>query len=152
MINKKFVALATCGPFGYFPAPGTVGTIITLPFVYLLSKAGMSGSLYLVFLAIISVFSLYVIEHALAFFKKRDPSEIILDEVVGTFFVFYGISITSWSLLLGFILFRFFDVIKPFGIKKCELLYGSLGVVVDDIFAGVIASVVMRFIFYYWLV
>ena len=145
-----FVYLSTLGPVGYLPAPGTMATLVTLPLIYFLSFLDLSPVLWLIFSCCAVIFSLKIIGRALEQFKLRDPSEIVLDEVVGCLVVFYAVPITFVSLGIGFILFRFFDILKPLGIGKCELLYGSLGVVMDDVLAGVFANIVLRVFFYYF--
>ena len=75
--------------------------------------------------------------------QKKDPSCIILDEMVAMPFCFIGLQEKAmalfpvwWYMLAGFVLFRIFDIFKPFGIKKLQELPGGLGVVIDDVVAA----------------
>lgn len=148
--KNLFVYLATLGPVGYLPASGTVATLVALPLIYLFSFLDPSPVLWLIVVFCATIFAMKIIGQALEQFKVRDPSEIVLDEVVGCLVLFYAVPITFTSLGLGFILFRFFDILKPLGIRKCELLYGSLGVVMDDILAGIFANIVLRILLHYF--
>jgi len=144
--NNGFVRLATLGPIGYLPAPGTMGTLVVLPFVYSLVLLNISVQWYLLIVAVVTFLSVSIIGRALEYFKRRDPAQIVLDEVVGCLVTFAGIPASPVAFVVGFVAFRFFDVLKPLGIKKCEMLYGPLGVVLDDILAGIAANLVVRFV------
>jgi len=141
-----FVKIATLGPIGYLPIPGTVATIVSLFLVYGFSLIPISDNVY----AIITLFTLFlslkIIGRALEYFRKKDPSEIVLDEVVGCLITFCCIPISVTTLAIGFCLFRFFDVLKPLGIRHSQHLYGSLGVVVDDVLAGICANIALQFV------
>ena len=134
--------IATLGPIGYLPAPGTMGTLATLPLVYGLSM--LSLKVQLLAIAFVVMISFFVIQQALTFFKVADPSHIVLDEVIGCLITFVGVACTVQSLFAGFMLFRFFDIAKPFGIKKVEKLPGAWGVLLDDCVAGLCANVVLQ--------
>jgi phosphatidylglycerophosphatase A len=89
--------------------------------------------------------SVYVINRALEHFKGyHDPSQIVLDEVIGCLVTFYAVPLNWYSLLAGFLLFRFFDITKWFGIAHAEHLVGAWGVLMDDVLAGVLANVVLQ--------
>ncbi len=135
-MNRIFKFLATLGPVGYAPASGTVATLVAAPLVWAMED--LSPADYLLVSGILLVASFWIIQQALNAFeaKNHDPSEIVLDEVVGFVFLFNIIPITALSIVLAFVLFRFFDIVKPLGIKRCENLVGSIGVVADDLLAG----------------
>ncbi len=139
-MNRLFRFLATLGPVGYVPASGTVATLVAVPLVWAMED--LSAADYLLVSGILLFASFWIIQRALNAFevKNHDPSEIVLDEVVGFVFLFNFIPITPLSIVLAFLLFRFFDIVKPLGIKRCENLVGSIGVVVDDLLAGFYAG------------
>ena len=145
-----FVRLATFGPIGYLPACGTVATAFSLLFILFFSFLQVPNFLYSLLFFFLLIFGFFVIEKALDFFKKQDPVEIVLDELVGCFIVFWAVPITFFSVVVGFLLFRFFDIVKPFGLKKTELLHGAFGVMMDDILAGLLVNVLLRLILFYW--
>ncbi len=144
-----FVRLATLGPVGYLPAPGTMATLVTIPLVLLLYYLRLSFEFHAFFVIFILFVGSKIIGKALEHFKLRDPSEIVFDELIGCFITFCCVPVSWISLFIGFFAFRFFDIFKPFGIKKCEHLYGSLGVVADDVIAGILANLVVRVFLYY---
>lgn len=148
-IDSFFTMLATVGPIGYLPAPGTWGALVALPLVYALFLLNLSYSSALQCVVLVTVASLYVIKKALEHMNRADdPSEIILDEVVGCLITFLGIPLHAPLLMLGFLLFRFFDITKC-GIRSCELLFGAWGVLCDDVVAGIISNIILHAIVYY---
>jgi len=145
-----FMRFATLGPIGHLPASATVASFFGLLLVLLFSFLQISDFLY-GFICLATFFAGFsIIGRVLPFFKKRDPAEIVFDELIGCLFVFWCVPISFFSIAVGFLLFRFFDVVKPFGLKKTELLYGSLGVIMDDVLAGILANVLLRLILVYW--
>ncbi len=141
-MSKILKSIATLGPIGYLPAPGTMGTIAALPLAYGISC--MPVSWQLVVIMILFGVSYFVIGGALQYFKNFDPSQIILDEVLGTLVTFCGISYNPCIGLLGFVLFRLLDIFKPFGIHHLEKIPGSFGILIDDVAAGLLAHLILR--------
>lgn len=141
--------LATAGYVGYLPwMPGTFGSLAGV-FVYCVAPRGALayGALALAvgWLAILCT-GRYA-ETA----KGHDPPEIVLDEIAGMLTSYAGISAGWGSAILGFILFRFFDIVKPPPIRWLEGLRKGWGIVSDDIMAGIYANVVLRIIaFFFW--
>lgn len=144
-MSKFFKFLATLGPVGYAPAPGTLATLVTAPLIWAMDD--LAADDYLLVSGLALVLSFWIINRALSVCeaKNHDPAEIVLDEVVGFICLFNFIPITILSLVLAFILFRFFDIIKPFGIKKCENLVGAVGIMADDLLAGLYAGGILAF-------
>lgn len=142
MKNRLFLHISTLGPLGYAPASGTVATIFCLPLVYLLSQLGAIA--YAASTVAILLASLLVISAVLNNFKSKDPSEIVLDELVGILITFLFVKVSVVTLLVGLILFRFFDILKPVGITRLEQLSGSYGIVLDDALAGVYSCVLLH--------
>ena len=75
---------------------------------------------------------------------QSDPSEIVIDEILGQVVCLLWVPVSFFSLLAGFIMFRFFDIAKPFPIRRSEKLPGGVGVVLDDIIAGLYAGVGLK--------
>lgn len=134
---------ATLGPVGYLPAPGTMGTLVALPLAGAISVLSLNHQGILI--SMICILSLYTIAKVLPFFSVADPSEIILDELVGCLITFYGITYTLPSWIFGFILFRLFDIFKPAGIQYIEKLPGAYGILLDDCCAGLFANLILRY-------
>lgn len=154
-VGGTFTALATIGPLGTrLPAPGTWGSAAGL----LLYSAGLvpfnNPQRWTVFLGVmLALILLAIISSAIAekFLQKKDPGCVIIDEVVAMPLVFIGLENTMrhaqqpWVwLLLGFGLFRFFDILKPLGIKQLQKLPGGLGIVADDLAAAAAAGLVLH--------
>jgi phosphatidylglycerophosphatase A len=141
-LEKFCLTCSTLGPIGYLPASGTVATVIALFVLWGASFLGLT-SFYLFHSIVIFVgLSVVIIHGALKNFSHHDPSEIVLDEVVGFFFA-ASIFPLKLSWLIGVaVVFRFFDILKPLGIKNFEKLGGPAGIVIDDLLAG----------FYTWIV
>lgn len=149
MSLKRFcMYIATLGPVGYLIAPGTVSTLLTLPLVYWTHM--VLKDLWLYAGLVIGLFAIGVLIISKALYKSsrhQDPSEIVFDEFVACFLVFWGISMTTQSMVVGFLLFRALDIIKIGWIKKTEELVGAWGVMSDDIIAAGITNIVLRFLF-----
>lgn len=137
--------VATQGAVGYGQAPGTIATAMMIPLVYFLGTLHMSPEQYGAIAALFVLFGWYVASRALLFFAQPDPSEIVIDEMVAFIALFCFIPITIKTIILGFILFRLFDIFKPLGISYCERLPGAAGVMADDLAAAVMTNVCLWF-------
>jgi len=147
-LSKVYAYIATLGPIGYLVAPGTVASLVTLPLVFWLQRFTPSPLAYgLVLLAGFCI-AIIIINRALQHFKRfDDPAEIVLDEVIGCLLTFWGIAFSTQHVIVGFILFRFFDIFKIGGIKYAERLVDAWGIMLDDVFAAIIANIILRLIF-----
>lgn len=142
---KKFLVkfFATGLGVGYLPlAPGTWGSLVGVV-VYLLGVgAGFSHSVVLPALA--AVFAVVVAHQAEKIFAEKDCQKIVIDEVMGQWATYLFAPFSVRNLVIGFVLFRIFDVIKPFPARWFqEKMPGGLGVVGDDVIAGIQAGIVL---------
>jgi phosphatidylglycerophosphatase A len=142
---RRFIILfATWWGTGYSPiASGTVGTLAAIPLYLLLVR--LSIPYYLLLLISLTLFSCWVSGQAETIFKEKDSGKIVIDEVVGYLITMTGVSLSWGSVILGFFLFRFFDIVKvpPANIIDRRLKNGW-GVVLDDVVAGVYACVMLH--------
>jgi len=149
-ITNYFYPLATLGPIGFFPIPGTMATIVSLPIMYCfytyIQNIFIQGACLIVFCFL----SWYCIHQIIHRFEQSDPKEIVLDEVIGTLITFFLVPITSFSLIAGFILFRFFDISKLCGVSYCEAFDGASGILCDDIVAALLANIVLHIILFFY--
>jgi phosphatidylglycerophosphatase A len=124
-------------------APGTFGSAAGL-LVY--AAVRWSGSPVLEVAVILLLFAIGVWSANVAekHFGGVDPAPIILDEVLGMLITLALIPVTISGAIVGFLLFRLFDVVKPWPANRLEALHGGLGVMADDAMAAVYANVVMR--------
>ena len=150
-MTRLAVFIATVGYCGYFPfAPGTVGSAAGLLFYALVWWV---GSPVLEVGMILGLFAVGVWAGTTAerYFGGVDPGPIVMDEVVGMLITLAFIPNLGWSgILTGFVLFRIFDVIKPYPAGRFEQMHGGLGVMADDAMAAVYANISLRLLL--WLV
>ena len=143
------IGVATAGGVGFAPkAPGTAGSLVGV-FVYLAIEGLNAGAYYphaIIFFFIVGIWASSRVEHLYG----HDSQRIVIDEVVGQMITFalaadrYQLSVPY--IALGFGLFRLFDIVKPFPIRRLEKLKGGLGVIADDAGAGLYALAVLTLI------
>lgn len=140
------IIIATGFGTGFSPfAPGTVGaalaTIIWLIIAFLAPSYLLLTTIFLIILfTILGIWSSNVLESQWG----KDSSKIVVDEMVGVWIALLAVDIDNlYYALLAFILFRLFDIYKPLGIRKMENLNGGLGVMMDDIVAGVYSFIIL---------
>jgi len=139
--------IATLGPIGYLTASGTVATLLALPCMYWL-RINLDRFQYGVLLMLFFIMTIVIISCALSRFKRMDdPSEIVLDEVLGCFITFFDVPLSTASIIMGFMLFRFFDILKIGGVRYAERLVGAWGIVLDDVVAAVLSCLILRLLF-----
>jgi len=144
-VTRLAVFIATVGYCGYFPfAPGTVGSAAGLLF-YALVWWIASPVFETIFIVGLFAAGVWAGTTAERYFGGVDPGPIVMDEVVGMLITLAFIPALGWSgLLAGFLLFRVFDVLKPFPAGRFERLHGGLGVMADDAMAAVYANLSLR--------
>jgi phosphatidylglycerophosphatase A len=133
-------------------APGTWGSLVSLPVCFLLLKLGpfiyMGATLAIIILAIVAA------EHYEVHSEKHDSKEIVIDEMAGMLVTMTWLPLTWQSFVLGFLVFRFLDIIKPFPISYFDRrVKGGFGVVADDIVAGMIGNALLQLVLHHtaWL-
>lgn len=138
-MDRLFMALATGFGLGYLPkAPGTWGTLLALPIHYLIVQLPQQG--YIAAIAIIIVIAVLSAGAAEKIIDKPDPGCVVIDEVAGMLITMIAIPAHPLAWLLAFILFRIFDILKPFPVNFFDQrFHGGLGIVLDDLMAGLYA-------------
>ena len=135
MARKLALAFVTCGYVGYLPlAPGTWASILGCVLIYLLPGV-LNHPLVVALLAIASILCINRME-----LPEKDPGHIVIDELAGICVTMVGQGVSVSNLLKGFVLFRLFDILKPFPIRRLEALPKGYGIVTDDILAGIYAN------------
>ena len=140
--------IATGLGVGHFPfGPGTMGALLAIVLWYPIATS-LSYSLWLVILwALVIVFTFLgawsstVAER----YWGEDPSRVVIDEVVGQWITLLAVPAVCswWHVLVAFILFRFFDIVKPLGVRKMENFKSGWGIMADDILAGCYGAIVL---------
>lgn len=146
-MRKMFlpVGAARLGALGAVPfAPGTVATVVAgIPGAFVLSR--LPGPVAWMLLVIVLSLSCYVAHEAEKALGRTDPQEVVIDEFAGFLVAMFGLPLTPWSLLSGVLLFRLFDIWKPWPIRMLQSrLKGGFGIVMDDVAAGVAAHLLVR--------
>lgn len=119
-------------------APGTFGTLSAIPVFWLLSSLNLT--FYLLTCLLVSVLGIYICGYTAKALKVHDHPGIVWDEIAGFLITMIGFSFTWNNVIVGFILFRFFDILKPWPIKWVdEKVSGGLGIMLDDVLAGAMA-------------
>ena len=134
--------VATLGGLGRVPlAPGTVASLIAVLAYFLFYRLNpYVPALFLLLLIPLAIWSSGKYE---AGTNRQDPPEIVVDEWVGQFICFIGVEPTPGALVSGFFLFRIFDIIKLPPIQRLERLSGGVGVVADDVVAGIFGWIIL---------
>ena len=159
------LAIATCG-VGYFPiAPGTLGALVGVG-LYLTIWSGLDQLLtsralanrlttvyvftplmafMLLVILVVTLIGIWAASRTERVQQKKDPSIVVIDEVAGQMIALLSGPFwiqTWWSILTAFILFRLFDIWKPYPVRRLESLESGLGIMADDVLAGVYALIV----------
>jgi phosphatidylglycerophosphatase A len=131
-----WVLLAAWGPCGYAPfAPGTFGTLGAIPLYMAMSR--LAPATYVALTLVLSALAIHAADRAGKYWGIADASPIVIDEVAG-YLVTMAFAPYSWpGMAAGFVLFRIFDVLKPWPASALDRIKNGAGVVADDLAAGV---------------
>lgn len=143
-MDRLGVFLATCGYVGYAPiAPGTFGSAVGLLLFWAVRSVGSSlveaAAIVVVFVG--GVWSGTVAERH---FRGVDPGPVVIDEVLGMLLTLAFVPVSLTGAVLGFLVFRLLDVVKPWPARRFEALHGGLGIMADDAMAAAYANLIMR--------
>jgi phosphatidylglycerophosphatase A len=140
--SRLAIILATGFGSGYSPfAPGTAGTLVAVPLAMVMPGGFLAQALFVAAVIKLAVWSAHAAAPA---FGLKDPGQIVVDEIAG-YLVTIAMLPAGWPLwLAGFVAFRFFDIVKPPPCRRLEALPGGLGIVADDLMAGLYANLSLR--------
>jgi len=125
-------------------APGTAGTIAAIPLAIMLTRSGLSLPLQLLIVAAVTLIGVYLCGYAANKLGVHDHGGIVWDEIAGYLLTVVWFPATWVSWLLGFVLFRIFDILKPWPIRELDhRMSGGLGIMLDDVVAAIFAAAVM---------
>lgn len=128
--------------------PGTFGTLAAVPLVWLCA-AYLSFNQYLAITLITCIVGIWLCGKTAEDMQVHDDSSIVWDEIAGMMITMIAIPINLPNLLAGFLLFRFFDIVKPWPISLLDKhIHGGFGIMIDDILAGVLALICMLALLY----
>ena len=147
--EEAIVFLATGFYIGNIPfAPGTFGSLVGLPFCFILAELKLTQAIACTVLFIF--FAIWISKNAERLLKRSDPGCIVIDEVAGMVVTLVGLPFNLTTALVGFIFFRILDILKPYPIRILDKrVTGGLGVVADDVVAGIFANLLLRIIIHF---
>ena len=141
-LSKTITTLFGVGYIKY--APGTIGSILTV-LIWLLIYTAFGQIYFLGLFVMLTLSSYYFIEEYLRVFNKKDPQEIIIDEFIGISIPLLFISSfqSYFEILLVFVSFRIFDIFKIYPVNKADMLDGPIGIILDDVIAGIYTLIIL---------
>jgi phosphatidylglycerophosphatase A len=147
------LSIATCG-VGYLPLmPGTFGSMVGIGIFLLLTRVTTGSSLVVAVVVAILVFTfagIWAASRTEELSGRKDPGKVVVDEVAGQLIALWPLTLfTHWStpaVIVSFILFRFFDIVKPYPARRFEALRGGYGIMCDDLVAGAYGAVITTII------
>ena len=132
-------------------APGTMGTLAAIPLWWLLAQLPLTS--YIIVVLIAAVVGITICGRAADQMGVHDHGGIVWDEFVGFWIAMAALPITWQSVILGFVLFRLFDILKPWPISWLDKkVSGGFGIMIDDVIAGLAAAAVIYFLGYFGLI
>jgi phosphatidylglycerophosphatase A len=152
-MNRFYKFMGSGFGAGWLPvAPGTWGAAVAVLPLFFFTKIDPSvfstfQPFFTLVLTVFIVIFTWIGVKAVDFLQEEwgdDPKQVVIDEMIGVWIAILGLSLTVPNLILGFILFRFFDIAKPLGIRQLERIKGGWGVMLDDVLAGVYANIVLQ--------
>lgn len=148
-MDKLFMAIATGFYSGYLPkAPGTWGTLLAFPLHFLLIR--LSPGNYYLSLGVFFIIAVVCAGSAEKILDQGDPGIVVIDEIIGMLIGLIGIPMKALPLILAFFIFRFFDILKPFPVGWADShFHGGLGIVLDDVLAGLYTLLIMKILVHF---
>lgn len=145
-MKKLAIFIATTFGSGFSPfAPGTVGALVAVIFYYFLIPAEpVTLSVIIIIITAIGIWAATETEKQYG----HDAGAINIDEVVGMLITLLALDKTFFNIILGFALFRFFDIVKPWPVNRAQLLPQGWGVMLDDVAAGIYSLLILHGIHY----
>lgn len=146
---RTIILFISQGAFsGRFPfAPGTAGTLVGVLLYWYMKELPPAG--YGILLLLITLIGTWAAGRTEVLLGRKDNPSIVIDEIAGYLIAMLLVPVGLWYAAAGFFLFRFFDIMKPFPLRRLEKLSGGLGVMLDDIGAGIYTNLVLQAAVFY---
>jgi phosphatidylglycerophosphatase A len=145
-VSRLALVLGTWFGCGYFPwGPGTVGSIAAMLIAIALHQFVYAGRAGLVLVILVLLLpAIWAASQTALLVGKKDPGIVVVDEVLGQWITLLGAVLLNWKAYIGgFVLFRIFDIWKPWPIRRLEQLPGGIGIVADDLAAGIYGALIL---------
>ncbi len=144
-MRKRIKLITSFFYLGHSPfMPGTIGSIGGLIVYFLVRNNEILYGFSMIFLFMLGVLFAGEAEHV---YNRKDAQMIVIDEATGILLALFFVPYSIFSVVLGFFLFRVFDIVKPYPAKRVEKLAGSMGVMFDDIIAALYTNFILQIIF-----
>jgi phosphatidylglycerophosphatase A len=141
---------ATMGPTGYIRfAPGTFGSAIGVALYLLVYYLRFDMVMQIAVAVIVIGGGIWAASEASRHFQQEDPSQVVVDEVAGQFVTLMLTQSAIRGAILGFLIFRVLDIIKPWPAQKIERLHGGVGIVGDDVAVAIYGNLILQGVFYF---
>jgi len=148
-VKQLGVAIGTVAGVGYLPiAPGTWGSAVAV-ILYLVTRQ-WAWPAQLALLLVVTVVGIWASDVTAKALKREDPGPVVIDEVAGQLVTLFMTGAGLYGAIIGFFVFRIFDIIKPWPARQLEDLPGGVGIMADDLMAGVYGWVVVTGILWWW--
>jgi phosphatidylglycerophosphatase A len=147
MKDRVCLFVATVGYIGMLPVmPGTFASLVTTVAYYLIYRIyfQIRPELHLSVICVVTAIGMFTAVHASRVLGSEDPHEVVIDEVAGQLVALLLLPINFFNLIATTCLFRLFDIWKPFPIRKLESLGNGVGIMADDLLAGVYANIILQ--------
>jgi phosphatidylglycerophosphatase A len=145
-LRNAAIVVATWFGCGYFPwGPGTAASVAAVGIAAALHRYGHAGRItLLVLVGVLVVPAIWAASEAARAMQEEDPKQVVVDEVLGQWVTLLGASALSWrSFALALVLFRLFDIWKPWPVRNFEKLPEGVGIIADDLAAGVYGALIL---------
>ena len=153
-MKQLHILIVTTFGAGFSPfAPGTAGAIVGCAFLWAFNQFQIfptypNPGFFIGLIIVVALVGIYATNQLEKEWGK-DPQKVVIDELVGVWIAMVFVPFTWLNLFLAFGLFRFFDILKPLGVRKMENFKGGIGVMADDVLAGIYANLVLQLILYF---
>ncbi|MFY7898565.1 MAG: phosphatidylglycerophosphatase A [Chitinophagaceae bacterium] len=145
---KLHQVLASCIGIGYLKGGGTIAALVTCLLWLFCLPEHTNNNITLAITFLVTAYGIYCSNIVEPFWGK-DSSKVVIDEIAGMCVTLIAVPNNVKAVFVGFVLFRFFDITKPLFIRKLEKLPGGLGVMLDDLLAGIYANMLLQIIVAY---
>lgn len=144
MMGRLSVAVASFGYVGFFPiAPGTAGSLAALVVFAFVRWVGLPAFELAMIVAVLAI-GVWASSGTEAALGRKDPGVVVIDEVLGMLITLALLPLSIAGIVVGFLIFRVLDVIKPYPAARLEHLHGGLGIMADDAVAGIYSHLALR--------
>ncbi|HLC42287.1 MAG TPA: phosphatidylglycerophosphatase A [Methylomirabilota bacterium] len=142
LLDRVALAIATLAGAGYAPvAPGTIGSLITLILLWWWSPSPIT---LVIAVVVITLLGIWAGGRTETLIGKKDPGQVVIDEVAGMMLSVLFLPFTHATFIAAFLLFRLFDIVKPYPARQWQAWPGGIGIMVDDLMAGVYANILIH--------